>query len=89
MPRVNNWTVNQLEYKHRFFVRRREQTMTYEIVAKIGKAGKKEVNLVSWNGSPAKIDIREWYEDDRCGKGITLTDDEARELYETLKGRYE
>lgn len=64
--------------------------ITYEIVGKIGKVGKREVNLVSWNGKPAKVDIREWYDDhSKCGKGVTLTDAEAKELYETLKGRYE
>ena len=63
--------------------------ITYEIVGHIGKAGKREVNLVSWNGKPAKVDIREWYEDGRCSKGITLTDAEAKELYEALKGRDE
>lgn len=68
---------------------KRMKDITYEIVGKIGKVGKREVNLVSWNGKPAKVDIREWYEDGRCGKGITLTDAEAGELYEVLKARYE
>ena len=64
--------------------------ITVEIVGHIGMAGKKEVNLVSWNDRPVKVDIREWYDDhEKCGKGITLTDAEARELYEALKGRYE
>ena len=64
--------------------------ITVEIVGHIGMAGSKEVNLVSWNGKLAKVDIREWYDDhEKCGKGITLTDAEARELYEALKGRYE
>lgn len=64
--------------------------ITVEIIGHIGMAGSKEVNLVSWNGKPAKVDIREWYDDhERCGKGITLTDADAKELYKTLKGRYE
>ena len=64
--------------------------ITVEIIGHIGMAGSKEVNLVSWNGKPAKVDIREWhYDHERCGKGITLTDAEAKELCETLKGRYE
>lgn len=66
----------------------RNEKVTYEIVDHIGVAGKKEINLVSWNDKPAKIDIREW-----AGgvprKGITLTEEEAQELYEVLKGRYE
>ena len=68
----------------------RKEEITFEIVGTIGKAGKREVNLVAWNGKPAKIDIREWDTDHLIPrKGITMTDEEARELYETLKARYE
>lgn len=50
-----------------------------------GDAWQKEVNIVSWNGGLPKIDIRDWNEDhDRCGKGIALTEDEAKELVEIL-----
>lgn len=64
--------------------------MEVEIVKYIGKAGKKEINIVSWNGRPAKLDIREWYDDhNKCKHGLTFTDDEARELLAVLKGRYE
>jgi hypothetical protein len=50
----------------------------------------KEVNFVSWNGNDAKLDIRIWYPGhERCGKGITLTEDEGRKLYEALKEIYE
>lgn len=50
----------------------------------------KEVNIVAWNDHSPKIDIREWNEaHDRPSRGITLTDDEAKTLYELLKGRYE
>ena len=42
---------------------------------------KKELCLVSWNGAEPKYDIREWAKDyDKCGKGVTLTDDEAKNL---------
>lgn len=67
----------------------------YEIVepiAVLGKANDRtiEVNMVSWNGRPAKVDIRRWSEDHIfMGKGIALTEDEAKALYEALKGRYE
>jgi len=45
----------------------------------------KEVNLVSWNGRPAKIDIRPWQRDHKkCGKGITLTREEAENLVKLL-----
>ena len=45
----------------------------------------KELNLVSWNGRPAKLDIRNWQRDHKkCGKGIALTWEEAEELARLL-----
>ena len=45
----------------------------------------KEVNLVSWNGRPAKLDIRSWQKDHgKCGKGIALTREETEELVKLL-----
>ena len=45
----------------------------------------KEVNRVSWNGRPAKLDIRSWQKDHKkCGKGIALTEEEAEELVKLL-----
>lgn len=42
---------------------------------------KKEVNVISWNGRPEKIDIREWSpEHDKMSKGLSLTADEMDEL---------
>lgn len=53
---------------------------------KSGDAWTKEVNLVAWNGNPAKIDIRDWDEDhERMGKGIALTKAEAEELMKILQ----
>ena len=49
------------------------------------KSWNKEINLVSWNRRPAKIDIRSWQNDhEKCGKGITLTWEEAEELVKHL-----
>ena len=49
------------------------------------KSWNKEVNLVSWNGRPAKLDIRNWQRDHKkCGKGITLTREEAEALVKLL-----
>lgn len=50
-----------------------------------GTKWRKELNLVSWNGGKAKYDIRDWEVDSegnhvKCGKGITLTEDEYKLL---------
>lgn len=67
----------------------------FEIVENLGilseKANgwRKEVNLVSWQERDPKIDIREWnIEHNRMGKGLTLTDDEARILLEILSDEF-
>ena len=61
---------------------------TYEIVEEIGvifeneKGWKKELNLISWNGGEPKYDIRDWAPNhEKMGKGITLTEEEAKQLY--------
>lgn len=67
----------------------------YEIVehiATLGQSGdtSKELNRVSYNGSPAKYDLRSWRRTDgeeKLLKGLTLTDEEARALKEALNGR--
>ena len=63
----------------------------YEIIEKLGiltestKGWTKELNLISWNGSTPKYDIRDWSPDhEKMGKGITLTDEEAKKLKELL-----
>ncbi|SDH85413.1 YdbC family protein [Proteiniclasticum ruminis] len=65
--------------------------LRYEIIRKIGelsvssKGWTKEVNLVSWNDRPAKVDIREWDPShEKMKKGITLTKDEVLKLKESL-----
>lgn len=50
-----------------------------------------ELNMVSFNGKPAKLDIRRWQSDGNSKimrKGIALDDDEAEALYEALKTRF-
>ena len=67
----------------------------YEItepIARLGEAKGRvlEVNQGLWNGRPAKVDIRRWDEDHTyMGRGIAMTEDEAKALYKALKGRYE
>lgn len=67
----------------------------YDIVEKIAVLSEKgswskEINKVSWNERPAKFDIRDWnHEEGKMRKGVTLTDEEAKELLEALKGSLE
>lgn len=63
----------------------------YEIKKELGiissspKGWTKEINLVSWNGAAPKYDIRDWAPaHEKMGKGITLTEDEAKSLYQIL-----
>ena len=49
-----------------------------------------ELNLISWNGAPAKYDLRTWNDSHtRMGKGVTFTKDEAVALMETLEAEFE
>ena len=72
-------------------------TFNYEIVehiATLSQSGdtSKELNRVSYNGSPAKYDLRSWKRTDgeeKLLKGLTLTDEEATALKEALNGREE
>ena len=63
----------------------------YEILQEVGKIStsksgwNRELNLVSWNDREAKFDLRDWSEDhEKMGKGITLTNEELRNLKELL-----
>ncbi len=60
----------------------------YEITEELGvlsesnNGWKKEFNKISWNERNPKYDIRDWTnEHERMGKGVTLTEEELRELY--------
>ena len=61
----------------------------FDIIEKLGIIGEgskgwsKEVNIISWNRRKAKVDIRDWDENnEKMGKGLTLTKEELK----TLKG---
>ena len=46
----------------------------------------KEINLIAWNGKEPKYDIRSFSPNrEKCGKGITLTADEAAALLKALQ----
>lgn len=61
---------------------------SYEIIEEIGQVGEStasgwstRLNLISWNGGKPKLDIRSWNEDmSRMGKGISLSEDDAKDL---------
>ena len=63
----------------------------FEITKNIGAISEspsgwtKEVNLISWNGAAPKYDIRDWSPDhEKMGKGVTLTNEEAKTLAELI-----
>lgn len=63
----------------------------YDITEKIAVLSQrgdwtKEINKVSWNDRPAKFDLRDWnHGQGKMGKGVTLTEEEARSLMEALE----
>jgi len=64
----------------------------YEMIKEIavlstsGSGYTKEINLISWNGNEPKYDIRSFSPNrGKCGKGITLTSDEAAALLKELQ----
>lgn len=50
---------------------------------------KKELNLVSWNGAEPKIDLRTWSPEGIALKGLTLTEEEAKELCKALNDMFD
>ena len=69
--------------------------ITMEVVKRIAvlsdsEAGyKKELNLVSRNGAEPKIDLRTWSPEGIALKGLTLTEDEAKELCKALNDMFD
>ncbi|UJL47480.1 hypothetical protein KFZ58_06280 [Virgibacillus sp. NKC19-16] len=66
--------------------------LKYEIKENIGvlsespKGWTKELNLVSWNGREPKYDLRDWApEKGKMGKGVTMTEEELKELKAVLQ----
>ena len=73
----------------------RNDQIRYELLERIGVLSRKEngwtreVNIVSWNDNPGKVDIREWDPDHkRMTRGVTLFEDEAEKLTKVLARRY-
>lgn len=63
---------------------------TEKTLADISSSGStaKRLTITSWNGRPAKLDLRTWRTDEngqqQPGKGLTLTDTEAAALEQAL-----
>ena len=58
----------------------------YGVLSESTKGWKKELNLISWNDAAPKYDISDWSPDhEKMGKGVTLSADEAKALYDALK----
>ena len=62
--------------------------ITHEVERTLAElSSAKRICLVSWNGNPAKLDLRVWRTVDgetKPGKGVTLTDEEAEALLTAL-----
>lgn len=65
---------------------------TFEIVEKLlvlsenEKGWTKELNRVSFNGAPAKFDLRTWSTDHtKMGKGITLSNEEFKVILDAFR----
>ena len=63
----------------------------YDIVDQLGvlsansNGWSREINLISWNGRDPKYDIRDWApNNEKMGKGISLSKEEVKALKELL-----
>lgn len=68
--------------------------MTMKLIKKIALISgsdtgfRKELNLVSWNGKEPKYDLRNWSPEGIPLRGVTLTEDEAKELQKVLNDKF-
>ncbi|NBI67277.1 hypothetical protein D1646_10710 [Pseudoflavonifractor sp. 60] len=61
-------------------------TKEIAVLSVSGSGYTKEINLVSWNSAEPKYDIRSWSPGrEKCGKGIALTQAEAKNLFLALQ----
>ena len=62
-----------------------EFTDEHKLISSGTNGWKLELNKISWNGRAPKYDIRSWSEDHKkMGKGVTLTEDELKNLKNLL-----
>ena len=68
--------------------------MTLEVIRKSALISgsetgfRKELNVVSWNGREPKYDLRNWSPEGMALKGLTLTEEEAKELQKALNDMF-
>ena len=68
--------------------------MTVEVIKKIALISdsetgfRKELNLMSWNGRDPKYDLRTWSPEGIALRGLTLTEEEAKELQKALNDMF-
>jgi hypothetical protein len=70
-----------------------ETVFEYKITQELGvlsenpsSGWRREVNLVSWNKRPAKVDIRDWSPGhEKMNKGVALSKEEVEILLKVLK----
>jgi len=76
-------------------VSEKEKTeIVFEIREHLGVIGayptgwQKELNLVAWNGTPPKYDIRDWDHDhEHMSRGITMHRDEMKKLVQIVSDK--
>ncbi len=68
-----------------------KMSFNYDVLKSYGKLSQspsgwtKELRLISWNDREAKYDLRDWAPDgEKMGKGITLSEEELRNLRDLL-----
>ena len=58
------------------------------VIATNSSGWTKELNLVSWNGKPAKYDIRDWDENhEKMSRGVTLSEAEMNTIVELVSAQ--
>lgn len=65
-----------------------EKVEQIAILSKNGKGWTIELNRVSYNGRPPVLDLRSWSPEGRMGKGMTLSDQIAENLFLSLQALY-
>lgn len=71
----------------------KDKEVTFEIEEHFGTIGtskstgwKKELNMVAWNGTPGKYDIRDWDDEHKTmSRGVTFHKDEMLKLKEIIE----